>query len=214
MSSEAPHLDPVCGMTVKPDGPHRHLHAGLEYRFCSEGCLVKFRADPDRYLAGSPELAPPNALYTCPMHPEVVRSGPGPCPICGMALEVQGVSLEEAPDPELETMTRRFWIGLGPLEETRDWMGWVEWVVGVVTGFAALAALFLWRGAAGSGWLVRGPMLLFPLVYVLTHVLPHYRFPIDGLVVLAGLAVFLDGWKRLTLWRAGGPSPRTPRESP
>ncbi len=113
MSSEAPHLDPVCGMTVKPDGPHRHLHSGLEYRFCSEGCLVKFRADPDRYLAGSPEPAPANALYTCPMHPEVVRSGPGPCPICGMALEVQGVSREEAPDPELETMTRRFWIGLG-----------------------------------------------------------------------------------------------------
>ena len=113
MSSEAPHLDPVCGMTVKPDGPHRHLHAGVEYRFCSEGCLVKFRADPDRYLGESPEPAPANALYTCPMHPEVVRSEPGPCPICGMALEVQGISLEEAPDPELEMMTRRFWIGLG-----------------------------------------------------------------------------------------------------
>src|SRR4030067_1087697 len=25
--------------------------------------------------------------YTCPMHPEVRRSGPGDCPKCGMALE-------------------------------------------------------------------------------------------------------------------------------
>jgi Cu+-exporting ATPase len=25
--------------------------------------------------------------YTCPMHPEVIQSGPGPCPKCGMALE-------------------------------------------------------------------------------------------------------------------------------
>src|SRR5687768_15158312 len=24
--------------------------------------------------------------YTCPMHPRVIRDGPGECPICGMAL--------------------------------------------------------------------------------------------------------------------------------
>ena len=29
----------------------------------------------------------PGAEYTCPMHPEVVQDGPGPCPKCGMALE-------------------------------------------------------------------------------------------------------------------------------
>jgi Cu+-exporting ATPase len=28
-----------------------------------------------------------DALFTCPMHPEVRRSGPGSCPECGMALE-------------------------------------------------------------------------------------------------------------------------------
>ncbi|HXB97610.1 MAG TPA: copper-translocating P-type ATPase, partial [bacterium] len=27
------------------------------------------------------------AVYTCPMHPEVEQTGPGSCPICGMALE-------------------------------------------------------------------------------------------------------------------------------
>jgi len=45
------------------------------------------------------------------MHPEIVRDGPGACPICGMALEPQTVSLEDAPNPELADMTRRFWIG-------------------------------------------------------------------------------------------------------
>ncbi|RYZ41813.1 MAG: heavy metal translocating P-type ATPase [Myxococcaceae bacterium] len=50
--------------------------------------------------------------YTCPMHPEVVRDGPGACPKCGMALEPRTVTVEEKPDPELRSMTRRFWVGL------------------------------------------------------------------------------------------------------
>jgi len=47
--------------------------------------------------------------YTCPMHPEIVRDAPGACPICGMALEPRTVTTEER-NPELEDMTRRFWI--------------------------------------------------------------------------------------------------------
>jgi Cu+-exporting ATPase len=50
--------------------------------------------------------------YTCPMHPEIVRSEPGSCPICGMALEPRTVSAEEEEDPELKSMTRRFWAGV------------------------------------------------------------------------------------------------------
>ena len=46
------------------------------------------------------------------MHPEVRQVGPGSCPICGMALEPEQVSLDDAPDPELKDMTRRFWIAL------------------------------------------------------------------------------------------------------
>src|SRR5260370_6031543 len=46
------------------------------------------------------------------MHPEVRQVGPGSCPICGMALEPERVSLDDAPDPELADMTRRFWIAL------------------------------------------------------------------------------------------------------
>jgi len=48
--------------------------------------------------------------YTCPMHPEIVRDGPGSCPICGMALEPRTVTLEEEDNPELVAMTRRFWV--------------------------------------------------------------------------------------------------------
>ena len=48
--------------------------------------------------------------YVCPMHPEIVRDEPGSCPICGMALEPRTVTLEDAPNPELVDMTRRFWI--------------------------------------------------------------------------------------------------------
>ena len=47
--------------------------------------------------------------YTCPMHPEVVRDGPGTCPICGMALEPMMPSLDDEENPELVDFRRRFW---------------------------------------------------------------------------------------------------------
>lgn len=50
--------------------------------------------------------------YTCPMHPQIRRSSPGTCPICGMALEERVLSTKEEKDIELSKMTRRFWIGL------------------------------------------------------------------------------------------------------
>jgi Cu+-exporting ATPase len=50
--------------------------------------------------------------YVCPMHPEVVQDHPGSCPKCGMALEPRTVMAEEKPDPELISMTRRFWVSL------------------------------------------------------------------------------------------------------
>jgi Cu+-exporting ATPase len=51
------------------------------------------------------------AEYTCPMHPEIIRDAPGACPLCGMALEVRTVTMTEETNPELDDMTRRFWVG-------------------------------------------------------------------------------------------------------
>ena len=129
-------VDPVCGMTPKPDTPHRTRHQGAEVLFCSAGCKTKFDADPARY-ADAPgarhghhdhaaHAAPPaqrhapkkteaalkgGEQWTCPMHPEILRDGPGSCPICGMALEPMTPSAAAGPNPELVDMTRRFWIG-------------------------------------------------------------------------------------------------------
>src|ERR1700731_1517653 len=50
------------------------------------------------------------ALYTCPMHPQIVQTGPGSCPICGMALEPMEVSAHAEADPEYESMSRRLWV--------------------------------------------------------------------------------------------------------
>src|SRR5437762_7626952 len=49
------------------------------------------------------------AIYGCPMHPQIRRTAPGNCPICGMALEPEMPTLEEEKNPELEDLTRRFW---------------------------------------------------------------------------------------------------------
>lgn len=52
------------------------------------------------------------AMYTCPMHPQIRQPKPGNCPICGMALEPEKVSLDAAPNHELIDMTRRFWVSV------------------------------------------------------------------------------------------------------
>ena len=117
-ASEAAHAakDPVCGMTVDPAGAQQRAdRAGQTYYFCSAGCRAKFVADPAKYLRPAPaDVAPPaaDAIYTCPMHPQVRQTGPGACPICGMALEPDVASAKSGPNPELADMTRRFWIGL------------------------------------------------------------------------------------------------------
>ena len=115
--------DPVCGMMVDPERTAHHAeHDGHSFHFCSARCHDKFVAAPEQYLEPEAKPAAPEQagqaspqrgiLYTCPMHPEIRQEGPGNCPICGMALEPVGASLEEGPNPELVDMTRRFWIGL------------------------------------------------------------------------------------------------------
>jgi Cu+-exporting ATPase len=108
-------VDPVCGMRVDPHQPRggSWQHEGQEFYFCGPRCREKFRTDPAKYLAPGPAAAAqPTAAneYVCPMHPEIVRPGPGSCPICGMALEPRAPTLDQAPSAELLDMQRRFWI--------------------------------------------------------------------------------------------------------
>ncbi|MET0719344.1 MAG: heavy metal translocating P-type ATPase, partial [Tardiphaga sp.] len=93
---------------------HRLIYQGHDYYFCGARCRERFDADPDSFLKPkhAEPAAPAGTIYTCPMHPEIRQVGPGSCPICGMALEPEQVSLDDAPDPELIDMTRRFWIAL------------------------------------------------------------------------------------------------------
>jgi Cu+-exporting ATPase len=109
-------IDPVCGMSVDLQTSNLKAdHNGHTYYFCSPGCRTKFVANPQKYLYPAlkeAEPLPAGTTYTCPMHPEIRQPGPGTCPICGMALEPELVTRDQAPNPELADMTRRFWIGL------------------------------------------------------------------------------------------------------
>ena len=97
-------IDPICGMTVEPRSAAGSFeYHGTTYYFCSKGCLQKFQQDPERFLqTPTPQLIQPvrieraarssgsaraQALFTCPMHPEVRQTTLGSCPKCGMALE-------------------------------------------------------------------------------------------------------------------------------
>lgn len=133
--------DPVCGMDVFPDDALSLKHEGTKYFFCSEGCRTKFQAHPKSYMASAGQVAghehgmshehsgcahgnthspsgkkPPvdqDAVYTCPMHPEIEQVGPGSCPICGMDLEPKfaGES-DESEAAQYRGMRLRFWVGV------------------------------------------------------------------------------------------------------
>ncbi len=110
-------IDPVCEMKVakdKTEKPSFDYH-GEHYRFCSQGCHDKFAADPYFYISGNnkkvKKATSKDTRWTCPMDPEIVRDEPGPCPICGMALEpMDGVSDE--PNHELIDFRRRLIVSV------------------------------------------------------------------------------------------------------
>jgi Cu+-exporting ATPase len=83
---------------------HTHHHRGP--------AAAEHRADTGVEPSATPPPAAPETagtIYTCPMHPQIRRSAPGNCPLCGMALEPMMPSLEDEKNPELEDFTRRFW---------------------------------------------------------------------------------------------------------
>jgi Cu+-exporting ATPase len=125
--------DPVCGMTVDPRSAAGHSEfAGTTFYFCSRSCKERFERNPAQFAENAPgagsapccehhhevvtlsviNAGPAAAQYTCPMHPEIVRAGPGSCPICGMALEPLVPTGVDETHPELDDMPRRFWVSL------------------------------------------------------------------------------------------------------
>jgi Cu+-exporting ATPase len=110
-------------------------HGGKTYYFCSARCAERFEKNPENFIAApgtasmehqsaplhmvnlhSGPTAPAipsskTARYTCPMHPQIVQTGPGTCPICGMALEPMDVFAAVEADPEYDSMRLRFWVG-------------------------------------------------------------------------------------------------------
>ena len=153
-------IDPVCGMEVDPATDLRTDYQGTTYYFCNPSCLERFTADPAAFLEPrQPEPVVPGAIYTCPMHPEIRQVGPGSCPICGMALEPERVTLGEGPNPELIDMTRRFYTAatLGSpvmllamvgmvapdfIHRISGWTNWLQLALSIPVVFWAGAPLF------------------------------------------------------------------------
>ena len=148
--------DPVCGMNVTEASPHFLQHAGTPFYFCSAGCKAKFASDPAKYLTPVSDVssvsnaamnavsptAPDGAMrviYTCPMHPEVRRDSPGACPKCGMALEPEMPTLDEAENPELLDFQRRFL--------------WTLPLTVIVTALAMLGHRLQWFPTAVQSWI-------------------------------------------------------------
>lgn len=105
--------DPVCGMDVDPKKAEvTSIYKGEIIYFCNPRCRERFNADPKSFMVREEKPAVPEeeAVYTCPMHPEVRQNGFGSCPKCGMALEPQTAMPQEEKSPELIDMTKRFWV--------------------------------------------------------------------------------------------------------
>jgi Cu+-exporting ATPase len=123
--------DPVCNMDVDPaTAAGSSEYKGQTYYFCSDGCVKRFNAYPEKYLTPKPaqnerpksqmvliggikpadptpqspqqrETGKGTVTYVCPMDPEVREAKPGACPKCGMALEAETVEYTCPMHPEI-----------------------------------------------------------------------------------------------------------------
>ncbi len=95
-------------MSAPADHHHDHHHKHHHHRHDDGGAHP-----PATTPATTPAQAEPQSagttVYTCPMHPEIRRSAPGSCPICGMSLEPLMPGLEDDDNAELRDFERRFW---------------------------------------------------------------------------------------------------------
>jgi len=149
------------------------------------------------------------------MHPEIVRSAPGSCPICGMALERREAIAEQVENPELADMTRRFWISAAltipilalavsdmipgqPLQNILSprAVGWIELILAT--------PVVLWAGwfSFERGWasIVNGSLNMFTLialgtgtayVFSVIAVLFPLTFP-DSFRVMSGVPIYFE----------------------
>jgi len=110
-------VDPVCKMEFEQtEAKANTTYNGTTYYFCCHHCKIAFEKNPKNYLCHNKieEISTKDqkSIYTCPMHPEIEKVGPGSCPKCGMALEPKAASFDENEEnPELIDMTRRFIVG-------------------------------------------------------------------------------------------------------
>jgi P-type Cu+ transporter len=98
----------------KPQAPASSESSAYVCPMCPEVREQKPGACPSCGMALEADVpvASTRTEYTCPMHPQIVRPAPGSCPICGMALEPRTVTAASEENPELQDMTRRFWVSL------------------------------------------------------------------------------------------------------
>jgi len=108
-----PHIHPGSHAHSQPMVP-APVRGAYVCPMCPEVRESKPGPCPKCGMALEPETPRPatRVEYTCPMHPEIARPGPGSCPVCGMALEPRTVTAQEEENPELRSMTRRFWVSV------------------------------------------------------------------------------------------------------
>lgn len=127
---DGPGSCPICHMTLVPveggasdDGSQNSIGAAGAAFCCHSQATIPAAAqdgheghdhcqhDPHANVGPPPVAKAGEAvIYTCPMHPQIRQQGPGSCPICGMALEPEIITLDEPENHELNDMTRRLWI--------------------------------------------------------------------------------------------------------
>ena len=97
-------------------------------------------------VSGAPGAAEPvhrpawDAVYTCPMHPEIRQNQPGNCPKCGMTLEpLLPEATADDDNPELRDFSRRFW--------------WTLPLTLVITVLAMAGHRLGWMDPAVQSWL-------------------------------------------------------------
>jgi Cu+-exporting ATPase len=102
---------PICGMFLKPEDEvvDEDSHASCH----GHGADTSNSTDVKSIKGGKYDKVPADydgTVYTCPMHPEVRDVENSGCPICGMALEPETLTIGEEDTSELDDMTRRFWV--------------------------------------------------------------------------------------------------------